>query len=184
MKKWNKENGSITLEACMVVPMFIMLMLLVNGLFVMFMGQQIMAHALMQSAKSMAFDPYSSQRVSANTDDALADMFVDLFSFAHGNYISTEQWYADDAGNLEEIAKERFIAYISASENKAIELLDVIGVKNGLSGLDFSECSVADGILTMKVNYVQEFIYNAFDFASFERTLCIKVKLFNYTPID
>lgn len=177
----NKENrGSLTLEACMVVPMFILLMLLVNGFFVLFMGQQIMCHTLIQSAKSLAFDPYASQRVAANEEDELAEMFVDLFSFSEGNHTSTEQWYGEEATNLDEVVEERFVAYLKTTELRAESVLKQIGVKDGLDGLDFSECTLADGVLSMKVKYTQEFIFNAADLTSFERTLCVKVKLFEY----
>lgn len=181
MRKKNSCSGSITLEAAMVVPFFIILMLLVNGFFVMFMGQQIMTHTLIQSAKSMAFDPYSSQRVAANAEDDLADMFVDIFSFASGDHVSTGKWYDDsNLDDLDEVVEERYIAYLKNSETEAKELLENIGVKDGLDGLDFSGCTLEDGILTVKLKYTQEFIFNAADLASFDRELSIKVKLFEF----
>lgn len=180
MRIKDKNRGSITLEACMVVPMFIMLMLLVNGFFVMFMGQQMMCHALIQSAKSLAYDPYASQRVAENEDDQLAEMFVDIFSFAEDDHVSTEQWYKEGADNLDEVVKERFIAYFKATEGDAELLLKEIGVKDGIDGLDFSGCMLEDGILTVKTKYTQEFIFDAMDLTSFERTMDFKVKIFEY----
>lgn len=184
MGKEKMNSGSITLEAAMVVPLFIILMLLVNGLFVMFMGQQIMSHTLIQSAKSLAFDPYSSQRVSANEEDSLADMFVDIFSFAGGDHVSTEKWYEENLDQIDEIIEERYIAYLKNSRSDAKVLLDEIGIKNGLNGLDFSGSSLADGVLTVKLKYTQEFIFNAAGLAEFERELSVKVKLFEYTELQ
>lgn len=183
--KWQKRNkGSITLEAAMMVPMFIILMLLVNGLFIFFMGQQIMLHAMVQSAKSLAFDPYSSQRIEGNTNDDLADMFVDIAAIGHGNYVSNEKWYEENLDDLDSIVEERFVAYLQSSRTKAVDLLEEIGVKNGLSGLDFSGCSLSDeGVLTMKLTYEQEFIFNAADLASFERTMVVKVKVFEHKEL-
>ena len=182
MKKRKLNNGSITLEAAMVVPMFIILMLLVNGLFIMFMGQQIISHTLIQSAKSMAFDPYSSQRVAANEEDGLAAMFVDIFSFSGGDHISTEKWY-EDTDNIEGIVEERYVAYLKDSRSNAKELIDELGIKNGLAGLDFSGSSIEDGILTVKLKYTQEFIFNAAGLTEFEREISVKVKLFEYTEL-
>lgn len=184
MRKNNSCRGSITLEAAIVVPLFIILMLLVNGFFVMFMGQQIMVHTLIQSAKSMAFDPYSSQRVSVNEEDDLADMFVDIFSFASGGHMSTEKWYEDDLDNIDDIIEERYIAYLRASRSDAKLLLDEIGVKDGLEGLDFSGSSLENGILTIRMKYTQEFIFNAAGLTEFERELCVKVRLFEYTELQ
>lgn len=185
MRKKNSCSGSITLEAAMVIPFFIILMLLVNGFFVMFMGQQIMTHTLIQSAKSLAFDPYSSQRVAANSEDDLADMFVDIFSFASGDHVSTDKWYdAANLDDLDEVVEERYIAYLKNSETEAKELLENIGVKDGLDGLDFSGSSLENGILTIRMKYTQEFIFNAAGLTEFERELCVKVRLFEYTELQ
>ena len=73
------------------VPLFVIIMLLVNGLFLLFMGQQVMSSALVQSAKSMAFDPYVPQRFAEDGD--LSKMIADLFTIGKGNYISTDAWY-------------------------------------------------------------------------------------------
>lgn len=175
--------GSITLEAALMVPMFIILMLLVNGFFVMFMGQQIMAHTLVQSAKSLAYDPYSPQRVSAEEENELADMFVDIFSFVGGDYVSSLQWYDGSYPDLEGIVEERYIAYLDDSRTEANELLESIGVQNGIGGLDFSGCSVEDDVLTVKLKYTQEFVLDAAGLTAFERELSVKVKLFMYDEL-
>lgn len=177
----NKDRGSITLEASIVVPIFIILMLAVNGLFIMFSGQQMISHALIQSAKSLAFDPYATQRIAGDEDDKLADMFQDIYTFAAGaeNYVSHDKWF-EDSENIDSLVESRFIAYLRSSKSDANELLKTIGVKDGVDGLNFSGCSVDDGILTIKVRYTQEFIFNAADLASFERELSVKVRLFEY----
>lgn len=183
MLKRKYSSGSITLEACIVVPVFVMLMLLVNGLFVMFTGQQIVAHTLLQSTKSLALDPYASGKVGANTEDSLADMFVDIFSHGgHGNLSSTEKWYHDHPDDIEELAGKRFAAYLRASHADADNLLKEIGIEGGVSGLDFSESKYDDGsgILTVKVNYTQNYVFNALGLASFDRSLTVRVKPFLY----
>lgn len=176
MKLLKKENGVVTMEACIVVPVFVMLMLLVNGLFVMFMGQQIVAHAAIQSAKSLAFDPYAVQRVSANEQDQLADMFLDLFSVTSEDHSSTSKWYE---GSVEDEVEARFMAYVSGSGN-VDALLEVIGIENGKNGLDFSGSTVEDGVLTVKIAYTQNFVYASSDLTSIEREITLKVKLFQY----
>lgn len=180
MKRRKSDSGSLTIEAAIMVPMFIMLMLLVNGLFVMFMGQQIMAHTLIQSAKSLAFDPYSTQRVAANEDDQLAEMFTDLFAFTGNGHVSTEPWYEDGASNVADIARARYIANLGESRTDVEELFDQIGVKNGFAGLDFSGTVIEDGVLKMKMKYTQEFLFDALDLGEFQRELSVSVKLFEY----
>lgn len=181
MKKQN-NGGSITLEACMVVPLFIMLMLLVNGFFVMFMGQQIVSHTLIQSTKSLTYDPYSTQRIEGNEDDTLADMFADIFSYLNGEYTSSEPWY--DEGDPGEEVEARFLAFLGNDWGKANALLESVGVQGGCSGLDFSGSTVEEGILTVKLKYIQEFPLATADFTAFERELVLKVKLFQYKELE
>lgn len=183
MKKIRKEKGSITLEACMVVPMFITLMLLINGIFIMFMGQQIVAHALVQSAKSLAFDPYAAGRVSADEENKLAVLFVELFTLGDTNYVSTDEWHEDADYNLAGLVKERFAAYVKPNETDADALLELVGVHDGLDGINFSESKVENGVLTVKIKYTQDFVFNLADAASFEREMEIKIKLFQYLTI-
>lgn len=182
MKKQNNSNGSITLEACIVVPIFIMLMLVLNGIFVMTMGQQIMSHTIIQSAKSLAFDPYSSQRVAADKEDDLADMFIDIFTLGHGNYVSTEQWYTDHPDNIADLVEKRFSAYLKSSYADANNLLDKIGIEGGMGGVDFSESAYDKntGILTIKATYTQNYLFDVGNLTSFQRTLCVQIKLFEY----
>lgn len=180
MKDSKKSRGAITLEAAITVPIFIIVMLLVNGLFVMFMGQQIMTHTLVQSAKSLAYDPYSSQLALSDTKNKLQNMITEIFAFNNGNHSSTEKWY--DEKSIEEAVKERFIAYLRSSKEDADGLLDEIGVKDGSDGLDFSGSSVDENrILTIKLKYTQEYIFNATGLGEFEREICVKIKLFSYS---
>ncbi len=182
--KNNKSNlGSITLEAAIMVPMFIILMLLVNGLFIMFMGQQILSHTLIQSTKSMAFDPYSSQRVSANSEDKLADMFIDIFTFSSDGHVSTDKWYKENIDSIDEVVKDRYVAYLKNTRSNANLLLDYIGIKNGLAGLDFSGSTIENGILHVKLKFTQEYIFNAAGLAEFEREMSVKVRLFEYANL-
>jgi ubiquitin-protein ligase len=101
-------------------------------------------------------------------------MFEDLFALNHGNFVSTDQWYEDD--NIADLVKNRFTAYLKTSSADADKLLEKIGV----TGLDFSESTYENGILTVKVTYTQNYIFNAGNLTSFQRTLCVQVKMFEY----
>lgn len=180
MEVFKKEKGAITLEAAIVVPMFIMLMLFINGFFMLFMGQQIMSHALIQSAKSMAYDPYGAEKVT--TDDAtnLDTLIYDMFVVFSDDYVSSEKWYEGDTATVASVAKKRFLAYLE--KTRANELLKQIGVQNGKSGISFAGSSVDSEkeVLTLKLKYTQEFVFNTFDLGTFDRELKVKVKLFKY----
>ena len=179
MKKIIQNRGSLTLEAAIMVPMFIIIMLVVNGLFLLFMGQQIMLHTLVQSAKSLSYDVYATQRAENNKSDSLTEMALDLFSIGSEGYMSTEQWYKED-GDLEGAIEDRFKVYLAEDESAVDKTLELVGVENGFSGLDFSGSSIEDGMLNIKLNYTQEFVFNAAGLGSIDRELTAKVRLFEY----
>lgn len=178
MKQIQNTEGAITLEACIVVPIFVALMLLLNGAFVLFMGQQILTHTLIQTAKSLALDPYSTQRLGENSVET-DDLLVDLISIGSEGYISNEAWY-DDPDALEGIVKERYIKYLREESSASTALLEILGVEGGIGGLDFSGCTLEDGMLTLKLKYTQNYVYDATGLAAFTREIGAKVKLFEY----
>lgn len=183
MKDHNNENGTVTLEACIVVPMFITIMLALCGIFVLFMGQQIITHATIQSAKSLSFDPYATERNAAAGEKELAQMFGDIFSAGHSDYVSTRRWYSDESSYLKSVASARFKAFISENGSKNKDVLEIIGIKGGANGINFSNCKVEDGVLTMSVKYTQCFIFDIAGLGEFDREISVKVKLFTYSEI-
>lgn len=176
MKKQNHNSGVITIEAAIMMPMFIMLMLFLYAFFIFFMGQQIMSHTAIQTAKSLSFDPYLVARVE---NDDLAVMISDIVGFFSDNYSSTEKWFDDESDKAAEVAKKRFLAFLPNQDNHDA-ILDFIGVKEGTAGLDFSGSKVEDGVLTLNIKYVQEFAFHIAELTSFERVITLKVKLFEW----
>lgn len=183
--KWMRgERGTITLEASIVVPFFVMLMLVLNGAFVLFMGQQIITHTLIQTAKSLALDPYLTQRI-ADSGVKLDDLFGDLISLGSEGYYSTQAWYKDP-DKLEDMVEERYMKYLSGADpavgggdaTGSKTLLELLGVEGAEGGLDFSGCTVEDGVLTLKLKYKQTYLFDGMGLAPFTREIGVKVKLF------
>lgn len=178
-----KESGVLTLEAAILMPLFIILMLMLDGLFVLFMGQQVMVHTAVQTARSMAFDPYASGRVDSS-DNGLSEMFTDIFGAFSDGHTSTWDWSEEShASDVRKIAAERFVTFLRPNISDAEALLEEIGVRNGIGGLDFSESSVSDGYLLLKIKYTQDFPLNVADLTSFKREISLKVKLFDWEEI-
>lgn len=179
-----KENGTISLEACIVVPMFMFLILFVYGFIVMFMGQQLITHAMIQSAESLSLDSYALENVDFEEIDSGGELVQLLYSQIYtpnNDFSSNVKWYSDDSSDLSSVVEKRFLAYLTSGANnaqtKASEMLEFVGVKNGFDGLDLSETKIEDGYLIMTVSYEQEFIFNFNGLASFEREFTIKQKL-------
>lgn len=178
MKRMRDTKGSITLEACIVVPIFVALMLVINGLFVLFMGQQIMSHTLIQTAKSLAFDPYATQRMEGNSVN-LDDLFADIISIGSDGYYSRDAWY-ENPDELEQVVRERYMRYLREDSSANETLLEMLGVEGGAGGLDFSGCTLDDGVLTVKLKYKQNYVFDAMGLAPFTREIGAKVKLLEY----
>lgn len=175
MKQRNKNAGVITLEAAIMMPLFIMLMLFLYALFIFFMGQQIMSHTAIQTAKSLSFDPYAVSHVE---DDDLAVMIEDITGIFQGDYSSTEAWYKPEkSGKLSQVVKDRFLAFLPNQDNHDA-ILDLIGVENGVAGIDFSGTKVENGELILKIQYIQSFAFKLDELTSFNRNITLRAKLF------
>lgn len=180
MSKAKSENGTITLEACIVVPVFILLIMFVYGLMVMFLGNHAMTHALVQCAESLSLDSYATDMLDAgdavSTGSVLKKIYKDVTQYGSENFSSSEKWY--DGGDVEGEIENRFLGFIAdGSLNDADEWLEMFGVQDGFSGLDFSGSSVENGVLTINVKYTQEFVYGTEDLAAFDRELTVKAKM-------
>lgn len=119
-----KECGTVSLEACIALPIFIFILMFFYGLIVAFAGQQMMCHSLIQSAESLALDPYSAEKITLffNTDDVggailnmlptsgtgetmiqdSGDLFESIFGkiFASNSskyFSSSVKWYDEDS---------------------------------------------------------------------------------------
>lgn len=180
--KLREEKGVISLEACIMVPVFIFIILFVYGIMIMFMGQQLMVHALFQSAQSLSLDSYALELVSSaehsNGEQLIQDLYTGAWSAGADRpyFTSSQKWYAGEA-SMESVIKKRFFGYLAGREDKADDILDLIGVKDGKDGISFAGSSVSDGVLTIKLKYTQEYIYNFYGLASFEREITVKADM-------
>ena len=169
-------SGSLTLEACIVVPIFIFFMLMVNGLFLFFMGQQMLSHALIQTAKVIALDSYENQRVKAS-NNATLEMLLDINNFIHkDDSYSSEDWLKNNSV-LQERLKKGLKVYLGGANNK---LLRMMGVEGGIDGIDFSESKYKKGILTLHLKYTQKFPLSVGNLTLIDRTMKISLKPFEY----
>lgn len=200
-----KENSSgvISLEASITLPIFILTVMFFYGLIVVFLGQNIVAHSLIQSANSLSLDPFSMERVERNVIEDLYDGGIEdsgnliealygSFYNRTGYFAATERWYeSDDGAKLQETVKKRFIAYIAGSASNgrklsateinkiADEKLEYAGIVDGIEGMDFSGTSIEGDILTINVKYEQSFVYDFNGLATIPREQSIKVRLWD-----
>lgn len=80
-----REEGAITLEACVSVLVFLVLMLFLAGLFKMYMAQNATAHVLLQTSQSLSLDEYSSERIGNGGWESLGDLINGLFELCNND---------------------------------------------------------------------------------------------------
>ncbi len=187
-----QEQGSISLEACIVLPIFIFLLMFFYGFIVFFSGHYLLAHTLIQSAQSLSLDPYAIERLEISWEDMESgkDLVKALYSsafFEYNEYFSSnEKWYTQGNEELmQETVKNRFLGYlvgdgdVSEVESRANDMLEYMRIQDGISGLDFSETKIENGILTLKIKYTQEFVFNFQGLAAFDRQQTISITLWD-----
>lgn len=186
MKKDN-ECGVISLEACIVVPIFMMLIMFIYGFMLMFTGDFLVSHALYQSAESLSYDAYANDKLASagmgdiSGIDSLLTNVINLFTETSddGGFVNATQWYKGGDSDVEQAVKERFIAYFSGGdEAKMKDMLHVCGIDE--DSLDFSESSIEGNDLIIKIKYNQSFLFDINGLASFDYTKKARVRLFTH----
>lgn len=168
------ERGAITVEACISVTVFMLIMLFMSSIFVMFRAQHETAHVLLETSQSLSVDAYAASKLGTGNPDlekvgdgeyTLKDVQVAIGSFLsekmgnekHPQYATNEtDWFDGKKTHKEALKKrlkERFLAYLGDSEDEADKILKELHVENGKEGLDFSESHVANGVLYVTLRY-------------------------------
>lgn len=174
------EQGVISLEACIVVPIFIFLVMFFYGLIVMGLGQRMVAHALLQSAQSLSLDSFATEKDMGydnleNGNQLVGALYSGFLSMDKEQFSSRKKWYRPGNANLEKTVENRFYGFLSGGKKaEAADTLKTIGI----SDVKFSDSSVdGDGILTINMKYKQDFIYNFQGLLAFDREITVKVKM-------
>lgn len=133
MKK--KEQGILTIEASIVLTLCVMFMLFLFSFARVYNAQSLVSHALIQSSDAVALESYLRERTLTGSETdviELANRFMGTTSIKAGSYTSLR------SADVSQIAKEKFVYAVGKSESEADAKLKNLGVKDGLSGIDFS----------------------------------------------
>lgn len=162
-------KGAITLEACVSVLSFLILMLLLSSLFLMYMAQNATAHAVLETSESLSLDAYSSSKntIEEGHIGSVEQYISEFVSHFWGrpskstSFADSTRWYESKTIKVPDVVKRRFIGYLAGGdEEKADKELKRMNVVNGLTGLDFSESYVSNDVLYVVLNYELEYDFN------------------------
>lgn len=179
-------DGSIVLEACITVPVFLMFVLSMYGLITVFFAQNLMGHVLLQSAESLALDAYATDKLTDELSmGASIRQFSDqLFGTAPANsaFFSRERWFDRKAGatarDWEQAVKTRFVGYIARGDTgTADELLRTLRITDGLEGVSFEGSNIVGSDLYIRATYQIEYFFNPFDMGKFKTSQQVCVRM-------
>ncbi len=136
-KAAGREEGLLSLEACIAVTIFLFLMLFMYSFFVFFEARNVIAHGVLSAADSLSLDAYGNTAIAgSNTVLAVPGAAKTILEGLYGVHISDDSdfvdngmWYKSSAVNVTnadgsttvssaflELVKERFLAYISGGD--------------------------------------------------------------------
>lgn len=168
-RKTEKENGSLTLETAIILPIFMFIFMFVYSLFGVVSTQHQMSHALIQATKSLSLDSYyfesmDTKEVFGKTayKSLTSVLFRQLAASSDGTFTPKSKWYSSTGDTADSTAKSRFVAYLAGGdEDTADEMLENMGVRDGLDGISF-EVGIDDDNLTVTIKYEIEYVFDFF----------------------
>ena len=175
MKK--REQGILTVEASIVLTLMLLFILFLFSFARVYRAQNLVSHASLQSADAVAMESFL--RETALQSDA-ADVAYLASHITSSDALSEESLESLRSADVPKLVKEKFIAAIASTEVKADEKLRSVGVKDGLSGIDFSECKmdlVNDDVI-VAIKYTIEMQFPVFGFDEITVTKAAKAKTF------
>ncbi len=181
MEKFERQKGTVTLETCIILPIFIFVFLGIYGFFSVISAQNTMTNVFVQSTKSLSLDSYLLENIDSAYEDGtdfwggLSDLVLDLVRLDTDPYFAaTSDWYKNDDAS---VAKLRFIGYLAnGDEDLADEILKGIGIVDGLDGVTFTVL-VEDEVLTITMKYEIQYVFDFFDSGKIAMEKTLKTRM-------
>lgn len=122
MRKAKRENGVLSLEASIVVTMFLFLMLFLYSFFGVFEARNQMAHVLLATTDSLALDPYESAKFSnaGDTSQVLYMLYGVIEESQNDGFSSTADWSNMPGFGFDETGWSGTI-YVEGSDSELLE---------------------------------------------------------------
>lgn len=136
-----EENGMIAIETLISLFIFMAFMYSMYAVIVMFMANNMIEHALMETAQSMALQSYEISELNSGYY-SLGDTITTAISNLQANDESEEEGFYDNSKWYEDkwkttaTAVKRFNAYLGGDESHANDLLKAVGLQNGADDLN------------------------------------------------
>lgn len=172
-----KNDGIVSMEACIVLPIFFFLMLFLYGFILMFWVQNEMTHALIQATEKLAVEPYFHDCVQ-NSDNANSAIWLLLEESAYGVFGATYKgsdyhnaygvggWYEGEfmEDYLGDVIGNYVAEYLDTAhwEYEVVDSIDEFNVSNIYYDVDVEDLdgNGIDDKLTITMHYTYEFLFD------------------------
>lgn len=172
-----REQGILTVEASIVLTLMTLFVLFLFSFIRIYRAENMVSHATLQAADAMALESYLRENA---LDDKATDVVYLANRLTGASTLSAENFESLRSANVPTLAKEKFIAAVSNSEANANTILSNYGVKDGLSGIDFSTSTVdldRDDVI-VNVSYTLKMQFPIFGATELSVTKSAKAKTF------
>lgn len=172
-----KEQGVLTVEATIVLMVFVMFVLFLYNFAGVYRAQSTVSHAAIESADAVALESYLREVAFESDPQEVIYLASKLGGSSTLDASALESLRTAD---LPKLAKEKFIAAIAKNESEADNKLKQLGIKDGISGISFSQCHAdldGDNIIVF-VEYTVELQFPVFGAQEIRVTKAAKAKTF------
>ncbi len=171
----NREKGILTVEASFVLTIFIFFVLFLFSFARIYAAQSLMSHAVIQSADATATESYLRETVLTGNETEILELAHRLTG---STVISADSFESLRSADLPRVAKEKFSRALSANDADTDKMLKSYGVKDGLSGVDFSASRIDLGPddIVLNVKYTLEMQFPVLGFREIEFSKSAKAK--------
>lgn len=172
-----KEQGVLTVEATIVLMVFVMFVLFLYNFAGVYRAQSTVSHAAIESADAVALESYLREVAFESDPQEVIYLASKLGGSSTLDASALESLRTAD---LPKLAKEKFIAAIAKNEADADSKLKQLGIKDGISGISFSQCHAdldGDNIIVF-VEYTVELQFPVFGVREIRVTKAAKAKTF------
>ena len=158
MKQEKLQKGSLTIEASIVLTCFMFFLLTFFSFGRIYKAQNIMSHATIQCAQSMAIESYFRETV-ASTNAGTAIKWISQLT---GDNAVTDSMLSYSEVDMGSVVKGNFAVAIAGDTEEANKILRANGVKDGLNGISFERSVVSGDDIIIYVTYTVELQFPLF----------------------
>lgn len=167
MKK--REDGILSVEASIVLTLTVLFMLFLFGFARVYAAHSAVSHAVMQASDATSIESFLREAVYHGNAEAVAEL---ANRFGQTNEISEESFMSLRSANVEYIARDKFIHALGQTEAEADSKLRSLGVKDGISGVNFAgtKFDITNNNITVFVTYKVKLEFPCLGFEEIELT--------------